>query len=42
MSIVLKFERKLMETLDFIAHSISKSFDQKIPIFDQCAMPKWP
>ena len=31
-----------MKTLDFIAHSIFKGFDQKIPIFDQRAMPKWP
>ena len=39
MSIVPKFEQKWIKTLDVIAHSISKGFDQKIRIFDHRATP---
>ena len=42
MSIVSKFERKWIQTFDFIAHSIFKGFDQKILILNQHAISKWP
>ena len=42
MGIVSKSKRKWAQTLNFIAHSLFKDFDQKILIFDQRAIPKWP
>ena len=40
--IVSKFERKLNETFDFIAHSVIMGFARKILIFDLRALPEWP